>query len=100
MNMRRMIAIGLGGAALVLAAVDYSSKGKRWWAHIEYLASDAMQGRNTGSPEHRKAAQYVAGEFERSGLKPAGTSGYLQPMKFQVRQIVEDHSSLKFHRLQ
>ena len=98
MNIRRLIVSGLGGAALMLAAVDYSTEGKRWWAHIEYLASDAMQGRNTGSAEHRKAAQYVAGEFERSGLKPAGTSGYLQPMKFQVRQIVEDHSSLALVR--
>jgi hypothetical protein len=36
----------------------------------------------------------VAGEFERAGLKPAGTSGYLQPVKFKVAQIVEDQSSL------
>jgi Zn-dependent M28 family amino/carboxypeptidase len=98
MNLRRVAVSGLCAAVLAAGAVDYASEGKRWWAHIEYLASDAMQGRNTGSPEHRKAAQYVAGEFERSGLKPAGTSGYLQPMKFQARQIVEDGSSLALVR--
>jgi hypothetical protein len=36
----------------------------------------------------------VAGEFERAGLNPAGTSGYFQPVKFQSREIVEEKSSL------
>ena len=79
---------------LVLSAVDFTAEGKRWWSHIEYLASDELQGRNTGSEGHLKAARYVAGEFERSGLKPAGTSGYFQPVKFDVKQIVEDQSTL------
>ena len=79
---------------LLLAGADFNAEGKRWWSHIEFLASDDMQGRNTGSESHLKAARYVAGEFEKSGLKPAGTSGYLQPVKFDVSQIVEDQSSL------
>lgn len=81
----------LGAAA---AATDWSAEGKRWWAHIQMLADDKMEGRNTGSEGHRKAAVYVAGEFERSGLKPAGTAGYLQPIQFNVRQLDEEHSSL------
>jgi len=79
---------------LVSAATDFTAEGKRWWSHIEYLASDDLQGRNTGSEGHLKAAHYVASEFERSGLKPAGTSGYFQPVKFDVKQIVEDQSKL------
>src|SRR5262245_57167094 len=31
-----------------------------WWAHVQFLADDKMAGRDTGSPEHRKAADYVA----------------------------------------
>ncbi|HEV8038687.1 MAG TPA: M28 family metallopeptidase [Bryobacteraceae bacterium] len=87
-------------ACLLLAAsaTDFTAEGKRWWAHIEYLASDDLKGRDTGSEGHLKAARYVAGEFERSGLKPAGTSGYFQPVKFDVRQIVEDQSSLALVR--
>jgi len=85
-------------ACMLLAATDFEAEGKRWWAHIEYLASDDLQGRNTGSEGHLKAARYVAGEFERIGLKPAGTSGYLQPVKFNVTQIVEDQSSLALVR--
>src|SRR5580692_10878627 len=89
----------LAAAAVVLyAATDYNAQGDRWWSHIQFLASDEMKGRNTGSPEHLKAARYVAGEFERAGLKPAGTSDYLQPVKFDVKQIVEDQSSLALVR--
>jgi hypothetical protein len=83
---------------LLYAATDFKAEGDRWWSHIQYLASDEMKGRNTGSPEHLKAAHYVAAEFERSGLKPAGTNGYLQPVKFDVKQIVEDQSSLTLVR--
>ena len=98
--MRRMrIWLGLCGAAIALtAATDFNSEGARWWSHIQYLAGDELQGRNTGSEGHRKAAQYVAGEFERAGLKPAGISGYFQPVKFDVRAIVEDQSSVALVR--
>ena len=75
--------------ALALVAGDVSPDGKRWWSHVLYLADDKLEGRNTGSEGYRKAAIYVAGEFERSGLKPAGTSGYFQPVKFKSREIVE-----------
>ncbi|MGH9387126.1 MAG: M28 family metallopeptidase [Vicinamibacterales bacterium] len=66
----------------------------RWWAHVSFLASDAMNGRDTGSPEHQKAAEYVANEFKRAGLKPGGTKGYFQPVAFRSRRIVEERSSL------
>jgi hypothetical protein len=63
--------------------------GRRWWSHVQYLADDKLEGRNTGSAGHRKAAAYVAGEFERAGLKPAGTEGYIQPVRFHTRRLNE-----------
>src|SRR5688572_25500266 len=66
----------------------------RWWAHVAYLADDAMRGRETGSPEHRKAADYVADRFARAGLAPAGSDGYLQPVQLRSRTIDEARSSL------
>jgi Zn-dependent M28 family amino/carboxypeptidase len=72
--------------------------GKRWWSYVEALANDGMQGRQTGSPEHRKAAEYVASQFHQAGLSPAGVNGYLQPVKFDVRRIVESQSSLELVR--
>lgn len=84
--------------ALILCGADFRSDGKRWWSHIQYLADDKLEGRNTGSEGYRKAAAYVAAQFERAGLKPAGTSAYLQPVKFKSRRILEDQSSLTLVR--
>lgn len=78
----------------LLPAANVVQEGKRWWSHIQVLADDKMEGRNTGSEGYRRAAQYLVGEFERAGLKAAGTSGYFQPVKFNVTQIVEESSSL------
>jgi len=58
-----------------------------WWGHIKTLASDDFQGRLTGSPGYRKAADYVASVFKREGLKPAGTEGYFQNVEFEVQTI-------------
>src|SRR5256886_14125489 len=38
---------------------------------ITYLASDALEGRRTGTPVANDAAQYMAGEFNRLGLREA-----------------------------
>jgi hypothetical protein len=85
-------------AAAAGAAVDWKVQGQRWWAHVQYLASDRLEGRNTGSEGYRKAAAYVLNQFARAGLKPAGTEGYYQPVRFDVRQIDEPHSSLALVR--
>src|SRR6187455_1550234 len=66
----------------------------RWLSHIQYLASDELAGRETGSEGHRKAASYIAAAFKRAGLKPGGTQGYFQPVKFISRKIVEEQSNL------
>ena len=70
----------------------------RWWAHVEALANDGMEGRNTGSPAHKRAADYVAAQFKKSGLEPAGAGGYIQPVAFKTRRIDEAKSSLALVR--
>ncbi len=82
------------GAASTAPLASGESDGSRWWSHVAFLADDRLEGRDTGSEGHRKAAEYVAREFEKAGLKPAGTDGYLQPVKFRSKQIDEAHSSL------
>jgi hypothetical protein len=44
-------------------------------AHVMFLASDAMKGREAGSPEFDIAAQYVAAQFYAAGVRPAGDDG-------------------------
>ena len=85
----------IAAAALYAAAVP---DGKRWWSYVEALANDDMKGRNTGSAEHLKAAEYVAAEFARMGLKPAGERGFIQPVKFKGRKLVESGCSLELIR--
>lgn len=41
--------------------------------HVSYLASDALDGRRTGTAGANDAARYIAGEFARLGLKPAAS---------------------------
>ena len=72
--------------------------GQRRWSHVTVLADDKLEGRNTGSPGHRKAAEYVASEFARAGLKPAGTDGFLQPVPFLTRTLDESLSSITLIR--
>lgn len=82
--------------AACLIAAERSPEARAWWAHIEYLASDALQGRRTGTPGHTKAAEYVAGKFDRIGLQPGGSkTSFLQPVSFETRQLDEKASSLE-----
>lgn len=70
----------------------------RWWTHVKTLADDSFEGRQTGTDGYRKAAAYVAEQFERAGLKPAGTKGYFQPVQFMRRRIVEAQSHVALVR--
>ena len=59
--------------------------------HVTYLASDALEGRRTGTPGELLAAEYVAGVFEGLGLAPAGDDGtYFQPYEFTAGVSLDD----------
>lgn len=66
-----------------------------WWAHVEFLASDKLAGRNAGSPGHKAAAEYVAAKFRQAGLAPCGEGGsYVQPVPLVQKLLDEPQSSL------
>jgi Zn-dependent M28 family amino/carboxypeptidase len=44
-------------------------------SHLEFLADDALEGRAPGTRGGATAAKYIATQFERLGLVPAGDSG-------------------------
>jgi hypothetical protein len=92
--MRKLLLLFAGA----LLAADFAAEGDLWWSHIQFLADDKLQGRDTGSDGYREAAKYVAGKMETFGLKAAGTDGYLQPVKFEVRQVVDEESGLTIIR--
>jgi Zn-dependent M28 family amino/carboxypeptidase len=67
--------------------------GARWWSHIAVLASDAYEGRLTGSPGYLRAADYVAGRFKAAGLAPGGVDGsYFQPVNLVSQSVDQDAS--------
>jgi hypothetical protein len=88
----------LAAAATVVGtaarSADLASEGKSWWAHVQFLADDTLEGRNVGTPGFDKAADYVEGQFQAIGLKPAGTTGFRQSVKLESRLLVPDQSRL------
>ena len=51
-------------------------------AHLEFLASDAMNGRGSGTRDEQIAAEYVGAQFRRLGFKPGGAGGsYVQTVE-------------------
>lgn len=44
-------------------------------AHIDFLASDALEGRGSGTRGGDLAARYIAAQYIRLGLQPAGDDG-------------------------
>src|SRR5262245_47416630 len=53
-------------------------------ADVSFLASDALQGRGTPSPGLEVAGEYIASEFRRAGLEPAGGDGYFQNAPYHL----------------
>jgi hypothetical protein len=46
--------------------------------HLSFIASDLLEGRGTPSRGLDLAAEYIAAQFRRAGLEPAGDDGYFQ----------------------
>src|SRR5688572_23089930 len=78
--------------------------------HVSYLASDALDGRRTGTTGANDAARYIAGEFSRLGLKPGMQNGqtprklseamarYLQTFPYVAAVELGTVNELKFSR--
>ena len=56
-------------------------------AHAEFLADDALRGRDTGSPEYAIAARYAATRFASWGLAPGSGQSYFQMVDFAEAQV-------------
>ncbi|MDQ3557053.1 MAG: M20/M25/M40 family metallo-hydrolase [Gemmatimonadota bacterium] len=57
------------------------------YARIEFLAGDAMRGRDTPSPELEITANYLVQQYKLLGLEPAGENGtFVQRWPFPLRQ--------------
>src|SRR6476646_3467886 len=58
-------------------------------AELGFLASDAMQGRGSGSGYERIAAEYIGSQFRQFGLEPGGDADSAGKKSFVQRVPVE-----------
>ena len=83
--MRR--AILLASALLLCQPALAASAENRWMQHVKILADDTMEGRLTGTPGYDRAAAYVADQYQKLGLKPAGSNGFYQPVALKEQSL-------------
>jgi hypothetical protein len=69
------------------------------WDHIHYLASDFLEGRESGEEGYRLAAEYAAIHLRAAGLEPmfadsSGAPSYFQPIDFESASV-SDQSAMR-----
>jgi hypothetical protein len=63
-------------------------------AHMQFLASDLLEGRGTGSRGYRVAAEFVADQFAALGLRAAGDQGtFFQEVPLRSSKVDEPRSA-------
>ena len=57
-------------------------------AHVEFLASDVLQGRGSATRDELIAATYAAAQLREFGVEPAGDGGgYIQNVDLVTREL-------------
>lgn len=65
--------------------------------HIITLASDKLEGRETGTKGEQLAYDYIVSQFKELGLKPKGDNGYLQAFSFTKETVSGEKTFLKLN---
>ncbi len=93
-----LIAAGFSGTGSLSAcdavAVDHAAvlsiTGEELHDAVAFLADDAREGREAGKPGGQAAAEFLRGELEKLGLKPAGSDGFFQPFGDGYRNLLAE----------
>jgi len=68
---------------------------KRIDKHVNYLASDKLEGRGTGSDGERLSAEYISDVFKQNRVKALGANGsYFQTFDIVTLRMAKDSSAL------
>ena len=79
----------------VITACKTPELDKRLKQHVNYLASDALNGRESGSVYEKMATSYIKNEFEKIGLSPGGENGsYYQDFGFLDNRTLSEKNFL------
>src|SRR5207244_7581010 len=90
-----LLALGLMGLIVQSAYAQDDPAIERMRKDITFLASDECEGRGVGTLGLDLAAQYIAVQFSRAGLKPGGVNGtFFQPFPFGSNSQLDGESAL------
>lgn len=94
-----VVAAGFSGtgsfsAACDAVAIDHAAvlsiTGEELHDAVAFLADDAREGREAGKPGGQAAAEFLRGELDKLGLKPAGSDGFFQPFGDGYRNLLAE----------
>ena len=64
------------------------------YSHIEFLASDSLQGRESGTEFEALASNYIIQKFEEFGVQPKGDDGtFLQAFTINTARLTNPHAT-------
>src|SRR5436190_3509853 len=67
-----LVSLLLANGVIAQQVATFDISAEKLQKHISYLASDKLTGRRTGTEGATDAAKYIAAEFGKLGLRPAG----------------------------
>ncbi len=65
---------------------------------MNYLSSDKLEGRRTGTAGEQLAADYIADQMKQGGLLPKGDNGYLQAFTVREGKDIADATQLTINQ--
>jgi hypothetical protein len=66
--------------------------------HVQYLASDVLEGRRAGSEGEQKAVDYIIAQYQSAGLQPMGTQGFIQAFPINEGKKWDENAFLKVNQ--
>jgi aminopeptidase YwaD len=67
--------------------------------HVQYLASDSLEGRRTGTKGETNAMNYIANQYATNGIEAKGTKGYFQSFEINEGKQIAFNTFLKINQV-
>jgi hypothetical protein len=68
--------------------------------HIQFLASDELEGRRAGTPGEQKAIHYIVEQYQGLAIQPMGTNGFIQDFKIDEGKRFANDAFVKINNQQ